>query len=291
VNIFKGVGFLKKFSVLAVSVLLSFTTINASAIAEVNQGLINTYHESKMDLVLGKSETSVLDVLENKRAVINASKQDFLYKPEGVLYKGIDVSSYQNDIDWNLVKEQGTEFVILRAGYVRYSDEKMCIDPYFEVNYQKCKELGIPVGCYWFTRARNTQQAVAEAEFFLDIIKDKQFEYPVSFDIESESLTNISSEELTDITIAFCDRVEQEDYYINIYTNPNWIDYILIKDDLTKYDKWLAHWTDTPKYGNEFGGLWQYGLGSCLGIEGECDVNYSYRDYPTIIKNAGLNGF
>lgn len=278
--------------------ILSLTTINVSAVAN-NQELFNTYNTSKQSLMIGDSATigdsgnnsSILDVLYHKNQIIKSSKEDFLYKPDGVLYKGIDVSSYQKDIDWNLVKEQGVEFVILRAGYVSYADEQCHVDKYFEQNYQKCKELGIPVGCYWFTRARNTTQAENEADFFLNLIKGKQFEYPVCFDIESESLTNLSSSTLTNITIAFCEKLENNGYYVSLYCNPNWIDYILIKDRLTEYDKWLAHWTSTPKYDNNFGGLWQYGLGTCLGIEGDCDVNYSYRDYPKIIKKAGLNGF
>lgn len=275
----------------AIITICSLATLQADAITDVEYKTIYTYHSAKEDLLKGRGNTDILEVIQKKNDVIQESKQDFLYKPEGVLYKGIDVSSYQGLIDWNWVKEQGVEFVILRAGYVRASDETMCIDPYFEVNYQKCKDLGIPVGCYWFTRARSTTQAEAEADYFLNIIQGKQFEYPVCFDIESESLTNLSSDVLTNITIAFCNRVEQNNYYVSIYTNPSWIDYRLVKQNLTDYDKWLAHWTTTPKYGNEFGGLWQYGIGTCLGIEGDCDVNYSYRDYPSIIKGAGLNGF
>lgn len=269
----------------------SFATLQANAITDVKYKTIYTYHSTKEDLLKGRGNIDILEVIKKKNDVIQESKQDFLYKPDGVLYKGIDVSSYQGLIDWNWVKEQGVEFVILRAGYVRASDETMCIDPYFEVNYQKCKDLGIPVGCYWFTRARSTTQAEAEADYFLNIIQGKQFEYPVCFDIESESLTDLSSDVLTDITISFCNRMEQNNYYVSIYTNPSWIDYRLVKQNLTNYDKWLAHWTTTPKYGNEFGGLWQYGVGACLGIEGDCDVNYSYRDYPSIIKSEGLNGF
>ncbi|MCD7799674.1 MAG: glycoside hydrolase family 25 protein [Ruminococcus sp.] len=284
---------MKKFNLLALTLILSFTTINASAVVS-NQELFDTYNTSKQNLIIGESDdgqSSILEVLYNKNQIIKSSKQDFLYKPDGVLYKGIDVSSYQGEIDWQLVKEQGVEFAILRAGYVSSIDGNYHVDTYFERNYQQCKELGIPVGCYWFTRARTTTQAENEAQFFVSIIDGKQFEYPVCFDIESESLTDLSSTTLTNITIAFCSKMESNGYYTSIYCNPNWIDYILIKDNLTDYDKWLAHWTTTPKYDNSFGGLWQYGLGSCIGIQGDCDLDYSYRDYPTIIKNAGLNGF
>ena len=91
--------------------------------------------------------------------------------------------------------------------------------------------------------------------------------------------------------IAFCDTVENAGYYCGIYANPAWFDGILDKSRLTKYDKWLAHWVKFPKYGNEFGGLWQYGTGRLDSHNGEIDMNISYRDYSSIIKNAGFNGF
>lgn len=288
---------LKKLGVLSLLSILAFSNLQADAFVKVNQNTINTYYNAKADLVLGdngsQDGTSILEVLQDKRNVIQEAKSDFLTKPvEDVKYFGIDVSSYQGDIDWKKVKEQGVDFVILRAGVHSSIDGQLHKDTYFDEYYNECKKYGIPVGCYWFTRARSIPEAQTEADFFLDIIKGKQFEYPVCFDIESESLTNLSNSVLTNITIAFCNRVENAGYYVSIYTNPNWIDYHLIKGELTLYDKWLAHWTDTPMYGKEFGGLWQSsGTGTCWGINGDVDIDYSYLDYPAIMYKANVNGF
>ncbi|MGN1411149.1 MAG: glycoside hydrolase family 25 protein [Oscillospiraceae bacterium] len=288
---------LKKLGLISLISILTFSNLQAGAFVKVNQNTINTFYNSKADLVLGDSGseegTNILKVVQDKRNIIQEAKQDFLYKPvEDIKYFGIDVSSYQGEIDWKKVKEQGVDFVILRAGVHSSIDGQLHKDTYFEEYYSECKKYGIPVGCYWFTRARSTSEAVEEADFFLDIIKDKQFEYPVCFDIESESLLNLSNSTLTDITIAFCDHVEKAGYYVSIYTNPNWIDYHLLKTELTLYDKWLAHWTDIPQYGSEFGGLWQASeSGTCWGVNGDCDIDYSYKDYPAIMIRANLNGF
>lgn len=288
---------LKKLAVLSALSVLAFSNLQTDAFVKVSQNTINTFYNSKADLLLGDSGsddgTKILQVIQDKRNVIQEAKSDFLTKPvENIKYFGIDVSSYQGDIDWKKVKEQGVDFVILRAGVHSSIDGQLHQDTYFEEYYNECKKYNIPVGCYWFTRARSTSEAVEEADFLLDIIKGKQFEYPVCFDIESESLTSLSNSTLTDITIAFCDHVEDAGYYVSIYTNPNWIDYHLIKSELTLYDKWLAHWTDVPKYGNDFGGLWQASdSGTCWGIEGPVDIDYSYRDYPSVMLKASLNGF
>jgi GH25 family lysozyme M1 (1,4-beta-N-acetylmuramidase) len=119
----------------------------------------------------------------------------------------------------------------------------------------------------------------------------KSFEYPVCFDIEDSSLPTSQRTLLTNITKAFCSTTESAGYYTSIYANPNWFDNILYSSQLTSYDKWLAHWATTPKYGNEFGGLWQKGVGTCSGITGDCDIDRSYRNYSYIISNAHLNGF
>jgi GH25 family lysozyme M1 (1,4-beta-N-acetylmuramidase) len=285
---------LKKIAVISMLSILTFSNLQADAFVKVSQNTINTYYNSKADLVAdGSNGTDILDVLQDKRDVIQEAKSDFLTKPvEDVKYFGIDVSAYQGEIDWKKVKEQGVDFVILRAGLRSSKDELNHQDTYFEKYYNECKKYGIPVGCYWFTRARNTTQAVEEANFLLNILDGKQFEYPICFDIESESLTNLSSSTLTDITIAFCDQVENAGYYVSIYANPNWFDYYLLKSQLTLYDKWLAHWTSVPKYDSDFGGLWQASdNGTCWGIDGAVDIDYSYKDYTSIITKSGLNGF
>lgn len=211
------------------------------------------------------------------------------YIMKNVKEKGIDVSAYQGIIDWKTVKASGIDFAILRAGYGGYSSQK---DKNFEINYANAKANGIKVGAYWYSYAKTLEQSNMEVEAFLSVVSGKQFEYPVYFDIEDKSQNNLGINLLTDITVNFCDKVQSRGYYIGLYTNLDWINYKLDKSRLVKYDKWLAHWYHIPRYGNEFGGLWQYSSsGGINGISGPVDLNYSYRDYATIIKTNHLNGF
>ena len=202
-------------------------------------------------------------------------------------YKGIDISKWQGIIPVNTFKkfkEQGIFFVIIRA----YCNGK---DKCFEGNYKNAKQAGLNVGAYCYIYGKNTKAVTAEAKAFLEAVKGKIFEYPLYLDIEDKTLENLGKRLLTDMCKAFCDTVQNAGYYCGIYANPAWFDGRLYKDELAEYDKWLAHWVKVPKYGNEFGGLWQYGTGRLAGYSGDLDMNISYRDYSAIIKNAGLNGF
>ena len=94
---------------------------------------------------------------------------------------GIDVSEWQGDINWNKVD---TDFCIIRAGYGKSVSQK---DKKFEVNYSGCKANSIPCGVYWYSYAVTPEEAVSEANACLEIIKGKQFEYPIYFDVEQNS--------------------------------------------------------------------------------------------------------
>ena len=204
------------------------------------------------------------------------------------MIKGIDISIYQQNIDFEKIKESGIEFVIIRAGFGKVATQK---DKSFENHYANAKKVGLKIGCYHFTYAKTVQEAEQEAEVFLEWIKDKTFEYPIYFDIEDISLQNLNKKLLTDITLRWCEKVQSAGYYVGIYANPDWFTGRLDLERLKGFDKWLAHWVAVPKWKNEFGGLWQYGLTNVDGYSGEIDGDYSYRDYEKTIKSLGLNGF
>ena len=91
------------------------------------------------------------------------------------LLKGIDVSYAQGVIDWEKVKASGlVDFAILRAGYGKETSQ---IDDQFNRNYTACKQLGIPVGVYWYSYATTAAEAEQEAKVCLLTIRGKQFEY------------------------------------------------------------------------------------------------------------------
>lgn len=206
------------------------------------------------------------------------------------IMKGIDVSHHNGEINFRKIREAGYEFVIIRAGYGRYDNQK---DKRFEENYAAAKAVGLNVGTYFYSYAKDSAEAQQEAKVFLNWIKGKTFEMPIYFDIEDKSQRALPRKKLTDICIAWCKAVESEGYYVGIYSNVDWFKNRLDCNRLTAYDKWLAHWgVATPWKGNEFGGLWQFSdKGTIAGHDCKFDLNESYRDYPSIIKKAGLNGF
>ncbi len=200
-------------------------------------------------------------------------------------YKGIDVSFYQGDIDWTRVAESGIEFAMIRASYG--SDG---VDPQFANNMQNIESTPIARGAYHFCYALSPEEAVIEANHFLNTVSPYKFNYPLVLDLEYEPLLSLGRETLNNIALSFCDTVERAGYYTMIYANLNWLVNYLDMDVLNRFDVWLAQWGPKPTFSGNFG-IWQYSsTGTVNGINGDVDMDISYNDYPTIIKNKGLNG-
>ena len=199
---------------------------------------------------------------------------------------GIDVSKHQGVIDWSKVK---TDFAILRAGFGRYTSQK---DPQFERNYAGAKAAGIPVGAYWYSYAKSVEEAHEEAKACLQVLRGKQFEFPIYFDIEDSTQGSLGKAALTEMCEAFCDTLEKAGYYAGVYANTYWFTHKLDHARLAvSYTIWLADYRagynktlkrDMHQYTSN---------GHVDGISGRVDRNTCTRDFPGIIKKAGLNGF
>lgn len=207
----------------------------------------------------------------------------------GAIFEGVDVSVYQGNIDWNKAKADGIEFAIMRAGYGKYVSQK---DKYFDQNMKNAKAAGLPCGVYWFSYALTPEDAIKEADACYEVIKNYKLEYPVSFDMETESQMKLPKETVAQIIEAFCGRMESYGYYTTLYTYASFLNYKVDDRIFDKYDIWVAHYnTSKPAFNRNYG-LWQYSCtGSVQGITGNVDRDYVYLDYERIIKNAHLNGF
>ena len=203
---------------------------------------------------------------------------------------GIDVSKHQGKIDWQAVRETGSvNFAILRAGFGRYTSQK---DPQFERNYAGAKAAGIPVGAYWYSYARSAEEAREEAKACLQVLKGKQFEFPIYFDIEDSTQEFLGKAVLTAMCEAFCDTLEKAGYFAGVYASTYWftskIDHARLAG---KYTIWLADYRagynktlkrDMHQYtskGNVDWSVWYVDMNTCT------------RDFPAIIKARGLNGY
>lgn len=204
--------------------------------------------------------------------------------------KGIDVSTHQGTIDWTKVRGAGIKFAMIRAGY---GDNN--IDGQFKRNVSECNRLGIPCGVYWFSYALNEAQAKKEAAYCLAAIKPYKLEYPVCFDLEYDSVrwaktqgVTIGKTTASKFAMAFCGEIEKAGYYAMNYSNLDYIRNMFTEEVLKKYDLWYAYYN--PECNRSDAGIWQYASnGSVAGISGNVDMNYARRDYPTIIKQRGLN--
>lgn len=202
--------------------------------------------------------------------------------------KGIDVSVHNGNIDWQKVKSSGIDFAILRAGYGRELSQK---DARFEENYRNAKAAGIPVGAYWYSYATSEDEARIEADVFLSVIKGKQFEFPVYFDVEEKKQFDLGKEKVSAIMRAFLEKVEAAGYFVGLYGSASSLTTHTADDIKNRYTIWLAHWVNQTDYSGTYA-LWQYSdKGSVSGINGNVDLDICTTDFPTIIKANGLNGF
>ena len=219
----------------------------------------------------------------------NSSVTDDFYKYfGGEDMRGIDVSVHNGNIDWQKVKNAGIQFAILRAGYGRELSQK---DSRFEENYKGAKAAGIPVGAYWYSYATTMNEARLEAEVCVQILKNKQFEFPVFFDQEEKKTLDTGKANCSAMVRAFCDVLEKAGYWVGLYTSRSVLSTHIEDDIKTRYALWVAEWGSKLNYSGSVG-LWQYSSeGKVNGISGNVDLDICTTDFPAIIRNKRLNGF
>lgn len=199
---------------------------------------------------------------------------------------GIDVSEHQGDIDWNAVKNAGIEFAIIRVGYRTYGGGEITLDTTFEQNLRNADAAGIKTGVYFFSQAIDPEEAIEEADAVIDAIRPYNITYPVIFDWElivgdSARTDAMTVDNLADACISFCERVKSAGYTPMIYQNKNTTMFKLDLPKLKDYDFWLAEYGDKPTYYYDYQ-MWQYSsTGKVPGINGEVDMNISFKDYST----------
>ena len=207
-------------------------------------------------------------------------------------YRILDISKYQPDVDYAKTA-QDCDGVILRAGLTYWGAQNMGKDPCFEKHYAGFKAVGLPVGAYYYSAADSVAVAEKEADYFLSLLKGKQFELPVYYDVEnSQRQGNLSKQLLTQIVDTFCGKVEKAGYFVGFYASTSWLVNKMDTVALSKmYTLWKAdyrtNYDKTIKCD-----MHQYTSGATVaGIGGRVDMSNCYVDFAFVIKNAGLNGF
>ncbi len=199
-------------------------------------------------------------------------------------HKGIDVSKYQGTIDWSAVKEEGIEYAFIRLGLRGYESAKIVLDEYYEANMKGANSAGVAAGVYFFTQAVTVEEAKEEADFVIEHLAGYDVSCPVVFDVERISggkgrADQLTKEERTDITIAFCEAVKAAGYTPMIYGNVVCFTRLLDMTKLNDYEKWYAFYDDYM-YMPYNVSCWQYTeKGLVDGIPGNVDLNISFKTW------------
>ncbi len=205
---------------------------------------------------------------------------------KNTIKNGIDVSLYQGIIDWAKVKKSGVDFAMIRAGYRGYETGGLVEDRMFSKNLLGVTSNGLKVGIYFYTQAINETEAKEEAKYVLNLIKKYgvKITYPITIDTEltpteTGRADNLSVSKRTAIVKAFCETISNAGYTPMIYANKYWLTSNLDMTKLSKYDVWLAHYTNKTDYKGKYT-IWQYtDKGNVNGIDGYVDKNYGYKNY------------
>lgn len=193
----------------------------------------------------------------------------------GSKVKCIDVSTWQgSNIDFNKVKSDGINYVILRVGYGRENYQK---DDTFELNYSKAKAAGLKVGVYWFSYAMSTSEATKEANACLYCLGDKELDMPVYYDLEyAPAITSLSKSTYTQMAVNFCDTIENAGYDAGVYASASVFSYPLNYNTVSsKYSIWNAEWNSYYTVNCD---VWQFtDCAKVNGISGNVDMSYIYN--------------
>ncbi|MBQ8164492.1 MAG: glycoside hydrolase family 25 protein [Clostridia bacterium] len=207
-------------------------------------------------------------------------------------FKVIDISAWQEKVDFKAVAESGVDGVILRLA--RYDMDK---DTYFDRNYSEAKKNGLMVGCYYFMGAQSTDEAYSDAEKVTKLLDEKKYELelPVFYDVEDEhgslsgNISSLDRQLLTDIIKTFCETMRENGYYTGYYSTVSFAEKEYYPEQLCQYPFWVARWSESVSAQLTYY-VWQYSAtGSVPGVNGECDINLCFADFCTYIEKHGYN--
>ena len=186
----------------------------------------------------------------------------------------VDISEFQQGINFNKMKNDGIKAVIIRAGYGRESSQK---DSMFESHYKNAKSENMMIGVYWYSYADSVGDAEKEAKACLECINNKSLDMPIYYDLEDNSQTKLGKAKLTEIAERFCETIKKSNYRAGVYANLNWFNNYLDYDKLKKkYSIWLAQYNSVNELNCD---IWQNSSsGRVSGYNGRLDTNVIYNE-------------
>ncbi|MBQ4275721.1 MAG: glycoside hydrolase family 25 protein, partial [Lachnospiraceae bacterium] len=199
--------------------------------------------------------------------------------------RGIDVSAYQGNIDWNQVKNSGISFVSIRCGFRGYTQGGLILDSKYESYIKGATAAGLKVGIYFFSQAKTEAEAVEEASLCVSLAKGYKISYPIFIDSEYSNgrhdgrADGLTKAQRTAVCRAFCETIKSSGYTPGIYASKSWFYNQLDVNSLNQYKIWMAHYCSQTDYKYKYD-LWQHSSkGSVPGISGNVDLDNSYLGY------------
>lgn len=232
-----------------------------------------------------------------KRGGAEVSQADTaaMFENTGVKSYGIDVSSYQGNINWAAVRASGIDFAMIRCGFRGYGTGEIKEDACFKQNVNGATANGVKVGIYFYSAAINEQEALQEASWVVQKIATYRITYPVVFDFEEinkHRCAGVDGAQAARNALTFLNYIQSNGYEPMIYAN---------KSDIAKMNRgnfsckfWLAHYTTGGQPTDYTGShhMWQYtSEGSVPGISGRVDMNVAYFSYGATANAKHTHNF
>ena len=242
-------------------------------------GVFADGYSKRMEEDFSELQTYLLEIKEKDKDTYNKFEVQEIKREA----KGIDVSSWQKEIDWEQVKESDIDFVMIRCGYRNLTNDDILIDPRFEYNISEANRLDIPVGVYFYSTARNEKEVLEEASFVLHTIKDYDITYPVVYDFElynQKRMEGVSASRINDNAIRFLEYMDAHGYKGMIYSNRNYLNKVWDIELFEDYKFWLAQYDGEVEI--EYDMIQYSDKGTIPGISVNVDLNKSNFVYERV---------
>ena len=272
----------------------SFQLTNKNQTPSANSSPFKRYGITLALLILLSSTTLLLNGCSEYVSPYNFDnlkneQERFSYYEDGNLVSqtAVDVSDLQGKIDWERVSEDGIDFAMIRLGRRGYTEGNIYLDNYYYENVSGVQSEGMPFGVYFFSQAITEDEAIEEANFVIKHLSGSGISYPVVFDhepVESADgrANNLSKNELTHITKAFCQKIEDAGYTPMIYGNAFDMERLNL-NDLKGIDVWYAEYESSQPPGQFDFAMWQYSsTANVSGINTQADLSILFKPLDSV---------
>ena len=264
---------MKRFTAICLSILMFASSITVHANEDYSA---NSWRYRDGEPIV--SDQSISLASDNSMAWVK--ENGVIYNGVGdpipnAISKGIDVSEWQGNIDWDRVRNTDVEFAIIRCGfagnYSKYDDKK------FVRNVKECQRLGIPFGVYLYSYAQDVEDAKDEANHTLRLLQGLNLSYPVFYDLEENSvMSTVSKSTIAKVAETYVSMIKAAGYNCGVYANLYWFNNYLTDPYFDSVMKWVAQYNVECNY-QKYYSMWQgTSSGYVDGIAGNVDINVTF---------------